>query len=1021
MTRILISCWLLVLTGNFLQAQQARQFSFTHYNSKNGLASNNVYNACQDNKGYIWIATVNGLQRFDGKDFLTFRHSRKDNRSIPANNVAAVFADRKGRIWIINEDNSVGIFDTDKFDYHPVDVDLGVKKANMFFPSKILEDWNGKIFLLIVAHGVYELNESQLVFKPVENILIPKGWNTLEIVPDPEKNCYWIGADSGLAKYDPATRQLSYRQHNMARDPIIDAFSNERNVGGIMPVKNSRSFSCNTWPPESGHPVLYWFDGRTGKTTRHIIEDYIPKTYNEIKGQFQQSNGQVWVYGLPFIASLDTIKQQLSILSQPAAQNVQMQFDHANNIFEDRQKNLWVSTSDGLFVFNPESQAFNAYYLLRPGMTKPIDAPVNSILQLSNRQIWVGTWGRGLYCYDENFHPLPVPAPLDEVKDKMTIWYLHQHSRTGLIFIGEQGGFLKVYDPSTGKYLNGRLPVFDNRTIRQITEDGEGNLWFGTQGGRLVKWKYSSVGKDFTSGYEIVAQPGLVHRLYTDTDGSVWVATLGNGLYHIDHKTGNLIEQITSSGKKGWKLSNDSPTDLIRYNDSLLIIAANSITVLNTRNKSSRTVSLDDGLPSNTAYFVRKDLQGRLWLGLQNGLCRWNFEQNSFTLFDRRDGILYDNLTTGGAFSLSKGRLAFASNHNFLVFDPAQLVQSANPPDITITGIHVMDKPLPVDSVVKLGSLELTAQNNSIVIDYSSLQYLNHNQLTIYHMLDGLDKDWVKSVSGKAIYNYLPYRNYTFRMKSVNGDGRETESTTSLGIRVRPPFWQSYWFLAMMVFLGVGFLYWLDRLRMQKIRATESIRRRIAGSLTEDLTNSLSSINISSELAKTKLESDTMRTRDYIHQISETSNRMTQAMYDMVWSINPQNDQLNKTLERMKQYITEQESIHDIDISIDADPSIAEKESDMEHRYELLCIFKEAISNSVKHSEAKIINVQLRLRKNKLLLLIQDDGKGFDTGTVALGRGINDMKRRAEAIGAQIEILSEKNTGTLIRLEMGLR
>jgi signal transduction histidine kinase len=174
-------------------------------------------------------------------------------------------------------------------------------------------------------------------------------------------------------------------------------------------------------------------------------------------------------------------------------------------------------------------------------------------------------------------------------------------------------------------------------------------------------------------------------------------------------------------------------------------------------------------------------------------------------------------------------------------------------------------------------------------------------------------------------------------------------------------------------------------------------------------------------LAKTKIEQDHLRTRDYIHHISETSNRMTQAMYDMVWSINPQNDQLVKTLERMKQFALEQESMHDINIQIDADPFIEDKHSDMEHRYELLSIYKEAIINAVKHSDARNIQVQLRLRKKKLQLLIQDDGKGFNPTGVAKGRGILDMKRRAAAIGAHLEILSERNTGTLVKLDMKLR
>ncbi len=1018
-----IACIILILllvSNNDLFAQAARQYSFTHYTTANGLASNQVYNITQDKLGFVWLATVNGLQRFDGKEFITFRHNRNIAGSLPSNNVAGIFSDSKGRFWVVNDDNSVGLFHTSTFEYQNVPVNASPKTYNIFFPYRLLEDWRGKIILMIVTQGIFELDENSMVFKP-SSLRVPEKWHVLELAADNYNKCYWLGADSGIARIDPLSGRIYTASNNTIKDPILEAFGRLENVGGIRPAVGGKIFSCNNWPRNSGNPLFHWFDRQTRKATTQNIGNSLFPGYHEIKGQFIQSNGQLWVYGLPFAASYDPESEKLNVIGQSAAQGSQLRFDNTHDMFEDRQQNLWIATSDGVYVFNPVSQPFNAYHLLRPGATQPKEGPVTNIVQLSNGNIWVATWGKGLYSYDRNMAPIAVPAALDKWKDVLTIWYIHQHSKTGLVFMGEQGGGLKIYDPRTGKLWNTLMEVFEKRTIRQITEDQEGNLWFGTQGGLLVKWDHKESGGDPEKGYSSLMRLALIQKLYTDTDGTIWIGSLGRGLYQLDPKKGKILDHITSKTGENWQLCTDSPTDIIRYNDSLLIVAGNSVSILNTKNKTSQIISLDEGLPSNTVHTVQKDTSGILWLGLQNGLCRWNFEKGRFTLFDRRDGISFDNFTSGGAFSLNKKQLAFTTGHNFLVFDPSRVLNATAPPKVTLTDLHVMNRRVPIDSILQEGELKLDPQNNSITIDYASLQFLDHDQLSFYHMLEGLDKDWVKSTTNKAIYNYLPYRNYTFRVKCVNGDGVDSREITSLAIQVKPPFWRSYWFLGMMVFLGVGFLYWLDKLRMQKLRATESIRTRIATSLTEDLTNSLSSINISSELAKTKLENDSHRTRDYIHHISETSNRMTQAMYDMVWSINPHNDQMHKTLERMKHYATEQESIYNINITIDADPSIAEKESDMEHRYELLSIFKEAIANAVKHSGGKNIHVQLRLRKQKLLLLVQDDGKGFELTTVARGRGINDMKRRAEAIGAQLTILSEINTGTLVKLEMNLK
>src|SRR5690606_13282950 len=120
---------------------------------------------------------------------------------------------------------------------------------------------------------------------------------------------------------------------------------------------------------------------------------------------------------------------------------------------------------------------------------------------------------------------------------------------------------------------------------------------------------------------------GLIQRLYIDWDGTLWVATLGWGTYQIDPANGHILHHITKE-TASWKTGNDSPTDIIRYNDSLLLLATNSITVLNTRSKTSRIISSDDGLPSNSAYFLQMDKRGMVWIGMQNGLCRWNLPKN---------------------------------------------------------------------------------------------------------------------------------------------------------------------------------------------------------------------------------------------------------------------------------------------------------------------------------------------------------------------------------------------------------
>jgi signal transduction histidine kinase len=184
------------------------------------------------------------------------------------------------------------------------------------------------------------------------------------------------------------------------------------------------------------------------------------------------------------------------------------------------------------------------------------------------------------------------------------------------------------------------------------------------------------------------------------------------------------------------------------------------------------------------------------------------------------------------------------------------------------------------------------------------------------------------------------------------------------------------------------------------------------------MSNSISSINISSELAKTKVDADKDRTKEYISQISETSNRMVRAMNDMVWSIDPKNDTMMDTIERMKSFAIETENLFDVEIVFDIDEAAADLDLDMAHRYEMLSIFKEAIANVAKHSSAKHVQVSLRLKNSRFFMMIEDDGKGFDVDNAALARGISDMRRRSADIKAALYIESERNTGTIVKLEM---
>jgi signal transduction histidine kinase len=207
-------------------------------------------------------------------------------------------------------------------------------------------------------------------------------------------------------------------------------------------------------------------------------------------------------------------------------------------------------------------------------------------------------------------------------------------------------------------------------------------------------------------------------------------------------------------------------------------------------------------------------------------------------------------------------------------------------------------------------------------------------------------------------------------------------------------------------------------MRIARVRESEGVRTRIATSLTKDMSSTLSNINILSEMAKLKVDRDTERTKDYIGQISNNSNRMMEVMDDMIWSINPENDDLQYTITRMKRYATEIQSKYNMEISFVVNEKASEMKLHMDRRHEFFLIYKEALLNIGKHAHSKFAEVNIAFEKSMLKMKIVDYGRGFDTEEVSFGRGLNEIRKRAVALKADLDIRSEQNTGTTVYLQM---
>jgi ligand-binding sensor domain-containing protein len=1018
--RNLVTATCLLLFCIVAMAQQRKEYVFTNFSTSNGLASNIVTSIIQDHKGYMWFATINGLQRFDGNKFLTFKSIPNDPKTIPTNNLRGLYFDSHKRLWV-SSTNNVGLFHTAQFTYKEVPV-FSAEKQKIAVYKHFLETPDGQLILSEEKGRIFRYDEQANQFVPEKNLIkLPPQWKHNRITWDRFARKYWIACDSGLVAYNPATKRISYRGHNAEQDPVIKRFENEKGILNVL-VNPTNAISFYAQKNAASLPLLYYYNRKTHTSSVTDLGKELDLNYYEIHGLLQQKSGRLWIHGVYMYT--EWLPDQPLLLPIPNSYRGEqsIKFNYANFSYEDRESNIWIATDNGLFLFNPDAQIFNSFSLIRADQKQYVEKGVlsMSIEQTKDGNIWAGTWSRGLFYFDTHFTPLEVPKALDVLQDDITVWDIHEHSATGKVWftLEGQGSNALVYDPKTKAIEWVNNPVFEGEPIRQVIEDKQGNIWMGTQGGHLVKWDQQLAQGDASKGYSLIAKTGNIRKLYRDWQGHIWAVTNSAGLLQVDPVKNKVLNTFTEDGPKNYALPTNELCDVLQYNDSTLIVAAGTISLINLRTNKVTNITTANGLPSNTAVSVLKDARGVLWLGMTSGLCRANLEKNIFIPYDRRDGIPYDNFEPNRALALQDGRLVFGTDQNLLSFDPLKAVQTESPSSPIITSFRLANKPLQIDSLLQAEKVALLYNNSSIYIEFSNLRFFKQKKLRYYYKLEGLDEDWIiADGSNHAQYNYIPPGDYTFHVKSVNEDGISSIEAATLSIVVKPPFWKTGLFYALLVLLGLVVLYFIDRARIQRLKTVQQMRSQIAGDLHKDIHVTLSDINVLSAMAKIKADKDIDRSKDYIDTISTKSRDMMESMEDILWTLEPGNDSMEKMLLRIKEYTDGFRNSNNVSVELHNNKNINNLILDMRCRHEFLLFYKQALVFMTQHESCTHITIHLGYIRHKLTLRMQAKchPEAKENNTVLFTR--HELEKRAEALNASLSMDADKN-GFYIYLQL---
>lgn len=908
---------------------------FTKLNSKSGLLSDVVLQTVQDNKGFLWIATEIGLQRYDGNHFTNFHHIPGDTFSLPDNFVNRLFIDSKGRLWTISG-GVVATFDPEKNHFNKIRTSEKIQ-----FIKKILEDHSGKVLVITTQREVFEFDEKRKAFLEKYSLpALPTNHMIDNMAAAREKNVYWITTSEGVLRLDMNTGTA------MVPEQQVNPLHKEIKLASIRYTKYPYTDASNSlwfvsWIPFKGLPALYNYQPKTGQlrvwdSTRNPITS----ASHEIWGIRQQRNGTTWVYGPGVLAFLDTTTGKfVHIKSSPGAENG-IEYDYVVDLFEDRENNLWISSNKGLYRLNVSQQYFTYLPVQRLRDTSRFDEHVTAVLPVSDQETWIATRGKGLFSYDHHWKPIPNLLVQSHAAFGTAEVISLLKTRKGDIWIGQRDGTISVFHPGNNELESFSLAAVSGESVRQLMEDRRGNVWIGTNAGSLIKfdqgrWRDSLHTMHWLDSNSI----GPVTRLYEDRQGGIWIGTMNDGLYKRDPVTHKVLAHYLQATGKDDGLGSIAANDILQYDDTTILIASQGISLLNTRTNRFRYIGPANGLPAERTLNLIRDQSGKIWVVTVSNFYQFNPDRGLSVQYSRSNGIINSNFEIAANAVMKDNKIVLGTFHDFVVFDPVKATDTSHLPRVLLTGLRLLDRPVSPDSVLGKGQLlTLPYDKSSLVIEFSTLSYSKHP--TVQYMLEGVDREWVTATEMKASYPFLPPGTYAFKVRAIHELGLIGDVTTLMTIRIQKPFWRSWAFYAALAAVLVAFLYWQDKKRTKRKEYIQRMRSNLAASLHEEVSTALGNISILSEVASMKADYDLEKSKMYIKQINHRSRHMIVAMNDMLWSIDPANDNMPQTVDRLREYVQGLNTELNTRFSMDMKSSVRSLDLEMPNRYYTFCLFK---------------------------------------------------------------------------------
>lgn len=1006
---------------HFTLFSQSQYFSFEHFTISDGLSNNSINAIIQTRDGFIWIATKDGLNRFNGQNFIVFKHDPTSINSIPENYVMSLFESCDGTFWVGTWGGGLCKYDP----IHESFIKIGTNLVKDNYVQCISEDKGGLLWFGTLNGGLFKYNprskqtnsyntETSGLLKLTNNNI-----TTLIINAD---NSLWIGSwGSGFSFFDEQKKIVKHFTHNSNRNSLSN-----NNIWFLQGDENNKIFISSDYGVDHYDPNtnLFTHNLNIGNKFQSFLNSPIRQTLRD-------SYDRLWIgsyeyQGLFMIGRDSKGETQIHRFVKEEDDPQSLTMNRIRWIYEDSKKNIWIGTEDGLNKL-PSVKPFVHFRFFPSRKISLGGRVISGIIEGQDSILWVGFAGAGFdkidlrKNYNQHFNHDPNNANSLNEDDVTAIF----DDRFEKIWIGTTHSGLNSFDPKTNLFkhfvIDSRNPRSINLNwIQQILETKDGRLLIGTNDGLEVFDRSSESFSVFNPPVkEKYTFPKIfsTNALFEDRSENLWIGTWLDGLFHYDKKAQTFYQYMPESSNP-YSISANKITCITEDSHGFIWIGTHSGGI-NKFDKSSGKFyrySTKHGLPNDVVFGILEDAKGFLWISTLNGLAKFDPYKEKFRNYDVSDGIVHNQFNWHASFKNKSGQMYFGTINGLMSFHPDSVMIDPVAPSIALISFKVFGKEAALpQSLPATKEILLNYDQNFFSIEFTALDIAPSHKHRFAYLLEGVDPDWVllgqRSI---AFYTGVAPGQYKFYIKACNADG-VWSLPLSLSVIISPAWWMTWWFKVFIgiILLTVGYLAYLYRLK--QILKIQKIRLNIANDLHDEIGSNLSSISVDSQMLLANGSLDETQ-KELASFISKTAKETVETMRDIIWFINPNNDFGKDIIFKMRE--TAAKLLAGIKWSFQVSSDIKLEEFNLEIRRNIYLIYKEALNNIVRHANSPNCVIELRKTGNAILLFIKDDGKGFDEKMVQENNGLRSIKRRAANINAEVKINSQIGNGTVVNVSV---